>query len=78
MQFIKDITYFIFYVCCFFTLSGSISSATPIIDLSYAQYQGVPVLDPVSNVTNTQFLGIRYGAAPTGKVLFPATSLSHN
>ena len=60
---------FIFYICCFAT---SIFAATPVVDLTYAQYQGVPVLDPVNNESITQFLGIRYAAAPTGKVFTPA------
>ena len=58
---------FIFYVCCF---APSIFPVTQIVDLTYAQYQGVPTLDPVNNESITQFLGIRYAAAPTGKV-FP-------
>ena len=37
------------------------------MDLTYAQYQGIPTLDPVNNETITRFLGIRYAAAPTGK-----------
>ena len=39
------------------------------VDLGYARYQGVPFLDPITNITNTQFLGIRYAAAPTGRIL---------
>ena len=58
-----------FYICCF---TPSIFAATPVVDLTYAQYQGVPTLDPVNNESITQFLGIRYAAAPTGKV-FPAS-----
>ena len=59
----------IFYFCCF---SPSIFAATgtPVVDLTYAQYQGVPTLDPVNNETITRFLGIRYAAAPTGKGSF--------
>ena len=56
---------FIFYFCWF---SPSIFAATPVVDLTYTQYQGVPTLDPVNNETITHFLGIRYAAAPTGKV----------
>ena len=60
---------FISYICFF---SPSIFAAdAPIVNLTYAQYQGVPTLDPVNNETITQFLGIRYAAAPTGKVFFP-------
>ena len=59
---------FIFYICCYY--APSIFAATPIVDLTYAQYQGVPILDPVNNELITQFLGIRYAAAPTGKGFF--------
>ena len=62
----------IFYLCCF-APSSSIF-ATPIVDLTYAQYQGVPTLDPINNESITHFLGIRYAAAPTGKA-FPRFSL---
>ena len=55
---------FIFYICCF---ALPIFGATPIVDLTYAQYQGVPTLDPVNNKSITHFFGIRYAAAPTGK-----------
>ena len=60
---------FIFYFCCF-TRSIFAATATPVVDLTYAQYQGVPSLDPVNNETITRFLGIRYAAAPTGKCFF--------
>ncbi|KIJ43139.1 hypothetical protein M422DRAFT_60334 [Sphaerobolus stellatus SS14] len=44
-------------------------AATPnIVDLGYATYQGVPI----SNTTNTQFLGIRFAASPTGSLRFRA------
>ena len=56
---------FILYVCCCF--APSIVAATPIVDLTYARYQGVPTLDTVNNATITQFLAIRYAAAPTGR-----------
>ena len=58
---------FIFYIRYF---AHPIFAVTPIVDLTYARYQGVPTLDAASNATNTQFLGIRYAAAPTGKRLF--------
>jgi carboxylesterase type B len=45
--------------------------ATSIVNLTYAKYQGVSTLDSVNNESITQFLGIRYAAAPTGKVFFP-------
>ena len=40
----------------------ALASDLPVVDLGYAQYQGV--FDRATNVTN--FLGIRYAAAPVG------------
>ena len=57
---------FIFYITCFAPLI-QVFAVTPIVNLTYAQYQGVPTLDRVNNETITHFLGIRYAAAPTGK-----------
>jgi hypothetical protein len=55
---------FIFYICCF---APPIFAATPIVDLEYAQYQGVPAVDPINNESITRFLGIRCAAArPVG------------
>lgn len=45
-----------------------INPATPVIDLGYAQYQGL--LNPTSNVTI--FLGIQYAANPTGTLRWKA------
>jgi Carboxylesterase family len=59
-----NIACFISYICYF---AHPIFAVTPIVDLTYARYQGVPTLDTVNNATNTQFLGIRYAATPTGK-----------
>ena len=59
----------IFYFCCFSPTIFA-ATATPVVDLTYAQYQGVPTLDPVNNETITRFLGIRYAAAPTGEGFF--------
>ncbi|KAJ6615854.1 Alpha/Beta hydrolase protein [Mycena sp. CBHHK59/15] len=42
--------------------------ATPIVDLGYAKYQGM--VDAATNITN--FLGIRYAAAPVGDLRFRA------
>ncbi|KAF8170425.1 Alpha/Beta hydrolase protein [Pholiota molesta] len=47
-------------------------SAAPIVDLGYATYQGILVQDPVTNQTNTNFLGVRYAAPPTGAARFRA------
>ena len=57
------------YVCCYFALKIFAQQDTAIVDLGYARYQGVSYLDPVNHTNNTQFLGIRYGAAPTGRVV---------
>ncbi|KAJ7231422.1 Alpha/Beta hydrolase protein [Mycena rebaudengoi] len=40
----------------------------PIIDLGYAQYQGT--INPATNITN--FMGMRYAAAPIGDLHFRA------
>ena len=66
----KNFAYLVLYVCGYFV--PSIYSATPTVDLGYAQYQGIPSVDSVNNAANTNFLGIRYAAAPTGEVLFPS------
>ena len=58
--------FFIFYICSFVP-SIFAANPSPIVDLTYAQYQGVPSMDPVNNESITHFLGIRYAAAPTGK-----------
>jgi hypothetical protein len=50
----KNIARFIFDICCF---APSIFAATPIVDLTYARYQGAPTVDTVNNMTNTQFIG---------------------
>lgn len=42
---------------------NSKGSPAPVIDLGYAQYQGST--DPATNITS--YLGIRYGAPPTGE-----------
>ena len=59
--------FFIFCICCFAPFIFA-ATPSPIVDLTYAQYQGVPTVDPVNNEPITHFLGIRYAAAPTGKV----------
>ncbi|OAX34783.1 alpha/beta-hydrolase [Rhizopogon vinicolor AM-OR11-026] len=43
---------------------GGLTSAAPIVDLGYSQYQGS--VNTSSNITN--FLGVRYAAAPTGNL----------
>ncbi|KAF6759858.1 Alpha/Beta hydrolase protein [Ephemerocybe angulata] len=42
---------------------GTSAAGPPIVDLGYATYQGVPNTE----TGNTEFLGIRYAAPPTGK-----------
>ncbi|KAF7375450.1 COesterase domain-containing protein [Mycena sanguinolenta] len=51
-------------------LAASLAGAqtSPIVDLGYAQYQGA--VNPANNIT--QFLGIRYAAAPLGDLRFRA------
>ena len=61
------------------TPDTTISSAKPVVTLGYAKYQGIPVVDSASGVTNTNFLGIRFAAPPTGTLRFavpkaPATT----
>jgi hypothetical protein len=50
-------------------------SAAAIVDLGYATYQGILVQDPVTNQTNTNFLGVRDAAPPTGA---PEVDLCHS
>jgi carboxylesterase type B len=50
----------------------SAAPAAPVVNLGYAQYQGVPIQDEVTNATHTQFLGMRYAAPPTGSSRFKA------
>ncbi|KAK0496860.1 Alpha/Beta hydrolase protein [Armillaria luteobubalina] len=45
------------------------AQTTPVIDLGYAKYQGT--FDPAGS-NNTQFLGIRYAAPPTGSLRWRA------
>ncbi|KAF8886048.1 Alpha/Beta hydrolase protein [Gymnopilus junonius] len=54
---------------------SALAKAAPaplVVNLGYAQYQGVTVQDKVTNATHTQFLGIRYAAPPTGSLRFRA------
>ena len=68
--FTRIITCLILYICCYFAPTVCARPTdTMTVDLGYARYQGVPFLDPITNITNTQFLGIRYAAAPTGRIL---------
>ncbi|KAF4614285.1 hypothetical protein D9613_007996 [Agrocybe pediades] len=53
---------------------NSTTPLSPVVDLGYAKYQGVLVQDVLTNATNTQFLGIRYAAPPTGTLRFAAPS----
>ena len=48
------------------------SPPQPTVSLGYATYSGVPFFDAVSNTTNTQFLGVRYAAPPTGLLRWAA------
>ncbi|PPQ80157.1 hypothetical protein CVT25_001450 [Psilocybe cyanescens] len=51
---------------------ATVVAAPPIVNLGYAQYQGMVVQDGVTNATHTQFLGLRYAAPPTGSYRFRA------
>jgi len=44
----------------------------PTVSLGYATYSGVPFFDTVSNTTNTNFIGVRYAAPPTGPLRWAA------
>ncbi|KAF8150917.1 Alpha/Beta hydrolase protein [Crassisporium funariophilum] len=48
------------------------TSSAPIVDLGYSKFQGVPFQDTLANKTNTQFLGLRFAAPPTGALRFGA------
>ncbi|KAJ7622210.1 Alpha/Beta hydrolase protein [Roridomyces roridus] len=50
------------------TLPFALAQSSPVIDLGYARYQGT--VDIATNITN--FLGIRYAAAPLGDLRFRA------
>ncbi|KAJ7077232.1 Alpha/Beta hydrolase protein [Mycena epipterygia] len=60
----------------FAVFTFSRAQTAPIVDLGYAQYQGI--VDTASNITN--FLGIRYAAPPLGDLRFrapqPPTNMS--
>ncbi|KAJ7149175.1 Alpha/Beta hydrolase protein [Mycena crocata] len=55
-------------LCAALLLTTTLSSASPIIDLGYSQYQGA--VNVYTNVTT--FLGIRYAAAPIDDLRFRA------
>ncbi|KAF8801557.1 alpha/beta-hydrolase [Phlegmacium glaucopus] len=63
----RNLAYFVLYIA---PSVYHVTAVTPTVDLGYARYQGVPSLDIVNNATNTQFLAIRYAAAPTGFLRF--------
>ncbi|KAF4613473.1 hypothetical protein D9613_008007 [Agrocybe pediades] len=52
--------------------TSSANATTPVVDLGYAKYQGTIVKDSVTGSTNSQFLGIRFAAPPTGALRFSA------
>ncbi|KIK58008.1 hypothetical protein GYMLUDRAFT_45569 [Collybiopsis luxurians FD-317 M1] len=56
------------YLAALAASSLAAPTQAPIVDVGNAQYQGV--FDPNTNVTN--FLGMRYAAAPTGQLRFRA------
>ncbi|KAF9479979.1 alpha/beta-hydrolase [Pholiota conissans] len=54
------------------TTAPDATSASLTVNLGYATYQGILVKDTVTNQTNTNFLGVRYAAPPTGAARFRA------
>ena len=58
----------LFHLAPFFFLFGLVvSSQNPTVDLGYTKYQGKSLPNGIS-----QWLGIRYAAAPTGSLRFSA------
>jgi hypothetical protein len=53
-------------------LVSSCAAHAPVVDLGYAQYEGVVDTD----LDVTKFLGIRYAAPPTGKPMSVAGALN--
>ncbi|KAF5327175.1 hypothetical protein D9619_004625 [Psilocybe cf. subviscida] len=51
---------------------GAAVAPPPIVNVGGTQYQGFTSVDPSNNATNTNFLGIRYAAPPTGRLRFAA------
>ncbi|KAF8177596.1 Alpha/Beta hydrolase protein [Pholiota molesta] len=60
------------FALCISSVFGA--PAVPIVNLGYATYQGIIVQDTLTNQTNTNFLGVRYAAPPTGALRFRAAS----
>ncbi|KAF9475480.1 alpha/beta-hydrolase [Pholiota conissans] len=58
------------------SLGNAVANATAApqltVDLGYATYQGISVVDCITNKTNTEFLGIRYATPPTTALRFAA------
>lgn len=54
-----------FFLCVLALASGIVatSNSTPVVDVGYAQYQGL--YDPTTNTST--FFGIRYAQSPSGK-----------
>ena len=55
---------FLVLACAVGTSASPSGSVVNIVDLGYAKYQGS--VDPTTK--NTEFLGMRYAAPPTGKL----------
>lgn len=53
-----------FWLLCFLT---AVTAVEPLVSLKYARYRGVPLPNGI-----TQWLGIRYAAAPLGPLRFAA------
>ena len=50
-----------------FYLFTAVSAVDPVVDANYASYKGIPLSNGI-----TQWLGMRYAAAPVGNLRFAA------
>ncbi|KAF8161671.1 Alpha/Beta hydrolase protein [Crassisporium funariophilum] len=78
MRLTNGFAYLLLVLSSSLSVLGAVTPAvppTPIVDLGYSKFQGVPFQDTIANTTNTQFLGLRYAAPPTGTLRFSAPKL---
>jgi len=81
MEFTKNLSFLLTVLASSSHVLSLPTAPVGTVDLGYATYQGVPFVDTISGTNNTQFLGIRYAAPPTGSLRFaapqePATTTS--